>query len=109
MSRKMDKASLDISDQVRDAVLLRRDLDDDFYADLLEILVGADAGMGVAEQLVASLRERVRVERISTAEEALAALKIEMLALLQARERSLRLDARPSVVVVVSTWAFRNG
>jgi fused signal recognition particle receptor len=101
MSWRMDRASLAFSEQVRDAVLLRRDLDDDFYEDLLEILVGADAGMGVAEQLLASLRERVRVERLSTAEEALNALKAEMLAMLQARDRTLNLGARPSVVVVV--------
>jgi fused signal recognition particle receptor len=101
MSRRMDRASLAFSEQVRDAVLLRRDLDDDFYGDLLEILVGADAGMGVAEQLVASLRERVRVERLGTAEEALNALKTEMLTMLQARDRTLNIGARPSVVVVV--------
>jgi fused signal recognition particle receptor len=101
MSRKMDKASLAFSDQVRDTVLLRRDLDDDFYDDLLEILIGADTGMGVAEQLIASVRERVRLERIASAEAALAALKAEMLAMLHTRERSLHLDARPSVVVVV--------
>jgi fused signal recognition particle receptor len=82
MSRKMDRASLAFSEQVRDTVLLRRDLDDDFYDDLLEILVGADAGMGVAEQLVASLRERVRLERLGTAEGALGALKAEMLVML---------------------------
>jgi fused signal recognition particle receptor len=101
MSRRMDRASLAFSEQVRDTVLLRRDLDDEFYDDLVEILVAADAGMGVAEQLVDSLRERVRLERIGTAEEALGALKIEMLALLQARDRSLHISARPSVVVFV--------
>ena len=101
MSRRMDRASLAFSEQVRDTVLLRRDLDDDFYDDLLEILVGADAGTGVAERLVASLRERVRLERIATAEDALAALKAEMLDLLDARDRSLNLDARPSVVLAV--------
>ena len=101
MSRKMDRASLAFSEQVRDTVLLRRDLDDDFYDDLLEILVGADAGMGVAEQLVASLRERVRLERLGTAEGALGALKAEMLVMLEARDRALHLDDRPSVVLVV--------
>jgi fused signal recognition particle receptor len=101
MSRRMDRASLAFSEQVRDAVLLRRDLDDEFYDDLLEILVGADAGMGVAEQLVASLRERVRLERLGTAEEALNALKAEMLAMLEVRDRSLNLGARPSVLVAV--------
>jgi len=101
MSRRMDKASLSFSEQVRDVVLLRRDLDDAFYDDLLDILVAADAGMGTAEQLVERLRERVREQRIATAEEALAALKAEMLELLQGRNRGLRLDARPSVVLVV--------
>ena len=101
MSRRMDRASLAFSEQVRDTVLLRRQLDDAFYDDLLDILVGADAGMGLAEQLVESLRERVRLERIGSAEEALRALKDEMLQLLTARDRSLALDARPAVVVVV--------
>ncbi|HEV7677330.1 MAG TPA: signal recognition particle-docking protein FtsY [Candidatus Dormibacteraeota bacterium] len=101
MSRRMDKASLSFSEQVRDVVLLRRDLDDTFYDDLLEILIGADAGMGVAEQLVERLRERVRDERIPDAEQALAALKEEMLALLEQRDRRLNIDAVPSVVLVV--------
>src|SRR5258708_18713317 len=101
MSRRMDKASLSFSEQVRDVVLLRRDLDDSFYDDLTEILVAADAGMGVAEQLVDRLRERVRDERIPDAEQALAALKQEMLALLEQRDRRLHIDAVPSVVLVV--------
>jgi fused signal recognition particle receptor len=101
MSRRMDKASLSFSEQVRDVVLLRRDLDESFYDDLLEILVAADAGMGVAEKLVDRLRERVRDERIPDAEQALAALKGEMLALLEQRDRALRLDAAPAVVLVV--------
>src|SRR3982074_2546774 len=101
MSRRMDRASLSFSEQVRDVVLLRRDLDDSFYDDLLEILIAADAGMGVAEQLVERLRERVRDERIPDAEQALAALKEEMLALLEQRDRRLNLDAVPSVVLVV--------
>ena len=101
MSRRMDRASLAFSGQVRDTVLLRRALDEEFYDDLLDILVGSDAGMGVAEQLVARLRQRVREERIGSAEEALAALKTEMGAMLGARDRRLRLDSIPSVVLFI--------
>src|SRR5258708_29893878 len=101
MSRRMDKASLSFSEQVRDVVLLRRDLDDSFYDDLLDILVGADAGMGVAATLVDRLRARVRDERIPDAEQALGALKAEMLDLLHARDRALNLTAVPSVVLLV--------
>ncbi len=101
MSRRMDRASLSFSEQVRDVVLLRRDLDDDFYDDLLQVLVGADCGMPVAERLVERLRTRVRDERMVDAERALAALKGEMLAVLSSRDRRLRIDSVPSVVIMV--------
>jgi fused signal recognition particle receptor len=101
MSRRLDRASLSFSEQVRDVVLLRRDLDEEFYDDLLQVLVGADCGLPVAETLVERLRTRVRDERMADAERALAALKGEMLAVLTARDRRLRLDAVPAVVVMV--------
>jgi len=101
VSKRMDRASLAFSEQVRDVVLLRRDLDDDFYDDLYEILLGADTGAAVADRLIESVRERVRQERLSNGEEALGSLKTEMLALLEARDRRLLLDERPSVVLAL--------
>ncbi|HET9050751.1 MAG TPA: signal recognition particle-docking protein FtsY [Candidatus Dormibacteraeota bacterium] len=101
MSRRMDKASERFSQDVRDVVLLKRDLDDDFYDDLLEVLVGADVGMTTAEPLVAGLRRRVKDERIPDAPAALASLKEDMVALLAGRNRTLWVLGRPSVVLVV--------
>jgi fused signal recognition particle receptor len=101
MSRRMDSASLSFSEQVRDVVLLRRDLDDDFYDDLLAVLLGADVGAATAEPLVNTLRRRVKDERIPDAPAALAALKEEMAQLLESRDRRLDLDAKPSVVILV--------
>jgi fused signal recognition particle receptor len=97
----MDRASLGFSEQVRDTVLLRRDLDDSFYEDLLQVLVSADCGLVMSERMVERLRTRVRDERLSTAEQALRALKAEMLAVLEARDRSLHLDGMPAVVLAV--------
>jgi fused signal recognition particle receptor len=101
MSRRMDKASEQFAEQVQDIVLLRRDLDDSFYDDLLEVLLAADVGMATAEPVVAILRRRVRDERIPDAEAALMALKEEMVGVLEARDRRLRLEARPTVILVV--------
>ena len=101
MSRRMDRASLSFSEQVRDAVLLRRDLDDSFWDDLLQVLVGADCGLPVAERLVDRLRTRVREERMTSPEEAIRALKGEMLAVLEARDRRLRIESVPAVVIMV--------
>jgi fused signal recognition particle receptor len=97
----MDRASLSFSEQVHDTVLLRRKLDDEFWDSLLEVLVGADCGLPVAERLVERLRIRVREERMSTPEQALQALKAEMLAVLEARDRRLQLDQVPAVVLMV--------
>lgn len=101
MSRRMDRASLAFSQQVRDAVLLRRDLDDDFYDEVLEVLLGADVGMTTAEVVVAGLRRRVKDQRLSDTTAAVAALKEEMRSVLEARPRELHLDAHPSVLLVV--------
>jgi fused signal recognition particle receptor len=101
MSRRMDKASEQFAVQVQDIVLLRRDLDDSFYDDLLEVLLAADVGMATAEPVITTLRRRVLEERIPDAEAALMALKEEMVAVLEGRDRALRLDARPTVVLVV--------
>ena len=101
MSKRMDRASLNFSQQVKDTVLLRRDLDEEFYSDLTEILIAADAGIPTASELVERLRERVRLERIGTAEEALAGLKTEMLAVLNSRERELNLEGSPAVMLLV--------
>ena len=101
MSRRMDRASLSFSEQVRGAVLLRRNLDDEFWDSLLEVLVGADCGLPVAERLVERLRVRVREERMSTPGQALQALKAEMLAVLEVRDRRLQLDQVPAVVLMV--------
>ena len=101
MSRRMDRASLQFSEQVRDVVLLKRDLDDDFYDDLLEVLIAADVGMATAEPVVTTLRRRVKDERIPDAEAALEALKEEMVALLETRRRGLTLGPVPAVMLVV--------
>ena len=100
MSRRMDRVGERFGQDLRSR-LLRRDLDDDFYDDLLEVLVTSDVGLALAEQVVESLRRRVREQRIPTSEAALAALKEELLGLLTARDRTLYVLGRPSVVLVV--------
>jgi fused signal recognition particle receptor len=101
MSRRMSQMSERFSQEMRDAVLLKRDLDDSFYDDLLDVLLGADVGVAVAEPVIARLRRRVRDERIPTAAAALAALKEELLASFRERDRTLYVLGHPSVVLIV--------
>lgn len=101
VSRRMDSMSERFSQDVRDVVLLKRDLDDAFYDDLLEVLLGADVGLVVAEPVIETLRRRVRDERIPSSEAALGVLKEELLRTFQERDRTLYVLGNPSVVLVV--------
>src|SRR5207245_6474138 len=75
--------------------------DDAFFDDLQEALLAADCGVELSERLGHALRARVKAERIRDARHAVAALKGEILAVMTAHDRALRLQARPSVVLAV--------
>jgi fused signal recognition particle receptor len=77
--------------------LFRRDLDESFWSGLEEALVSADVGVAAAVAVV----ERVRGDRPADAAAARAALRAELIAAFEGRDRSLRLTGDPSVIVVV--------
>jgi fused signal recognition particle receptor len=86
---------------IRGAFRIRRSLDDEFYDDVLEALITADCGVATSERLVEQLRERVRAQHIRDGAAALDALKAEILELLRQRDRKLRIQDIPSVVLMV--------
>jgi fused signal recognition particle receptor len=100
MSARMGRASQGFGAQLK-RLVVRRTLDDEFFDDVLELLVGADCGVQLSEQLVATLRETARRERLQDAAAGIEALKQEMLRVFAERARALRLDAVPSVLLLV--------
>lgn len=87
------------------AVLGRADLDDAAWEELEDTLLAADVGVGPTTELVERLRTRVRVEGITDPDAARAALREELVALVDPTlDRSLRLsttEGMPGVVLVV--------
>ncbi len=76
-------------------------LDDDFYEELEECLILADLGVETAGKAVESLRSRVKEEKIREPEEAKTALKDILVEMLNVGDTRLRLNTRPSVVLVI--------
>ena len=87
------------------AVLGRADLDDAAWEELEDTLLAADVGVGPTTELVDALRTRVRVEGIDDPERAKAALREELIRLVDpGLDRSLAAtgsDGKPGVVLVV--------
>ena len=77
------------------------ELDEDFYDQLEESLILADAGMEVSVELVEQLRSRVRERGIKTLEEARSCMVEVIAGALGTGECGLNLSTRPSVVLFI--------
>ena len=101
VSGRMDKASSAFGAEMHGLAAPGRKLDDAFFDELTEVLIAADCGVELSERLAAALRERARREKLADGAAAIAALKTEILAVMNTYDRSLNLGAVPSVVLVV--------
>ncbi len=84
------------------AIVTRRRLDDETLTQLEELLIAADMGVGIAAEIVATLR-RTRFDQEITADEIKLAVAQEVTRLLEPVAKPLRLDPalKPHVVLVV--------
>ncbi|MBE6959038.1 MAG: signal recognition particle-docking protein FtsY [Ruminococcaceae bacterium] len=76
-------------------------LDDDFYDELEESLILADLGVETATKATDRLRKVIREQHLKTPEEAKAALKDILVEMLTVGDTALKLDTKPSVVLVI--------
>ena len=84
-----------------DAVFVGSDLDDDFYEELTDCLILADLGVSTATKAVEKLRGYAEYKGLQTPEEARAYLKLILADMLYIDDTALKLDTKPSVVLVI--------
>lgn len=75
-------------------------IDDDFYDELLDVLITADIGVAVADEITEELRARIKENKIKSASEA-KALLMEILKETVGDGEALNLSTNPSVILVV--------
>ena len=87
-----------LSGRMDELVETYKELDDDFYEDLTDILIIADVGMTTADLAVSRLREKCTSEKIGNPEKAREALKEILVDILRAEP--MRLES-PMVLLVI--------
>ena len=75
-------------------------IDEDFFEELEEILVMADVGVMTADHICTELRQKVKHERITDTEQIIGLLKQILIDIL-GQDNDLKLDTKPSVLVVI--------
>ena len=76
-------------------------LDDDFYDELEESLILADLGVDTSVKATDQLRKAVKQQHLKTPEEAKEALKDILVEMLNVGDTALKMDTKPSVVLVI--------
>ena len=76
-------------------------LDDEFYEELEEALILADIGASTAADTVVQLRKRVSQKLLTRADEVKDALRDILAEKLDVGDTALRVDTRPSVVLII--------
>lgn len=78
-----------------------RKVDEELLDELEEILIMSDIGVETSTEIIGKLRERIKLEKLQDEESVKIALKQEMQKILDKEENSLKLETKPSVILVV--------
>ena len=77
------------------------EIDDDFYDELEECLILSDLGVQTATAAVEELRQRVKQDRLKSAEEVKAALREILTGMLNVGSCTLKLESKPSLILMI--------
>lgn len=89
----------------------RSELDDELFEDLEMLLIQADVGWDVSQQLVAELQQRIREDSITNPSDAREVLRLEMIKLLElaTRNRKVKILRRGTPFVILVTGVNGTG
>ena len=76
-------------------------IDEDFLEELEEVLIMSDIGMQTSVNIISQLRQRIKKEHIESEEEIKNVLREEMEKILDMEGKELKLDTKPSVILVI--------
>ena len=78
-----------------------RKVDEELLEELEEALIMADIGTVTSSKIISNLRDKVKLEKLEDEESVKQALREEMIKILETENKGLKLNTKPSVILVV--------
>jgi len=97
----LEKTRTALVEKVEDLILRRKKIDEEFYEELEEILIGADVGVNTVMKLVDDLRMEVRKRKIEDAVELQPILSEMLVGLLKGDDQSELRMAQSGITVIL--------
>lgn len=97
----LSKTRTALVERVQDLITRRKKIDEEFYEELEEILIGADVGVNTVMKLIDDLRSEVRKRKIEDATDLQPILSEKLIGLLRAEEnKGLQMNADGITVIL---------
>ena len=101
LKQGLNKTKESINDKINDVFSNFRKVDEDFLEELEEVLIMSDIGIETSTKIISNLRERMKKEKIEDQEQVKEVLRQEIEKILEISDNSLKLETKPSVILVV--------
>ena len=97
----LGKTKSNINEKFNDVFSNFRKVDEDLLEELEEVLIMSDIGMDTSLEIISKLREKIKKENIKEAEEVKEKLREIMVETLNVADKDLKLNTKPSVLLVI--------
>ena len=101
LKQGMSKTQTSLDEKISNVFKSFKKVDEDFLDELEEILIMSDIGMDTSIKIMNNLRQRIKKEKIQDEEEVKQALREEMVEILSKVDINLKLNTKPSVILVI--------
>ena len=97
----LNKTKQSMNEKINEVFSNFRKVDEEFLEELEEILIMSDMGVTTSSKIVENLRKRIKKENLKEEEKVKAALREEIESIFNEVDKSLKIDTKPSIIMVV--------
>ena len=101
LKQGLTKTKESINDKINNVFSNFRKVDEELLEELEEALIMSDMGVETSTQIISNLIEKIKKEKIEESEQVKEALREEIEKILEKCDNSLKLETKPSVILVV--------
>ena len=101
LKQGLTKTKDSINDKINNVFKNFRKVDEELLEELEEALIMSDVGMETSMKIIENLKDKIKTDKIEDADEVKEALRAQMKEILDSVDSELKLDSKPSVILMV--------
>ena len=101
LKQGLNKTKESLNEKINNVFSNFRKVDEDFLEELEEALIMSDIGIETSTKIISNLRDKIKKDKIEDEEQVKEALREEIEKIMEISDNSLKLETKPSVILVI--------